>query len=189
MPWPFHQKFTTPDKHDNAGIVDAAYDENMEQPLIHRFKKYSQKIKDLEESKQDLLKRIQQNAEAATGANAEEIAIQSELMETTKELGVLNKTLSQIDSIHKKDRNPLALLVVERVANHKTIPDLTKMARQLKEILANQETDPFVRKEVSRNLEANANKTIKEIADAIAQIKTDARKGLERKKMLEEKND
>ncbi|MEK9633604.1 MAG: hypothetical protein VW622_07175 [Opitutae bacterium] len=167
--------------------VDAAYDENMEQPLIHRFKKYNEKIKDLEESKQDLLERIHQNAEAATGANVEEIAIQSELMETTNELGVLNKTLSQIDSIHKKDRNPLALLVVERVANHKTIPDLTKMARQLKEILANQETDPFVRKEVSRNLEANANKTIKEIADAIAQIKTDARKGLERKKMLEEK--
>ncbi len=167
--------------------VDAAYDENMEQPLIHRFKKYSEKIKDLEESKQDLLERIHQNAEAATGANVEEIAIQSELMETTNELGVLNKTLSQIDSIHKKDRNPLALLVVERIANHKTIPDLTKMARQLKIILANQETDPFVRKEVSRNLEANANKTIKEIADAIAQIKTDARKGLERKKMLEEK--
>ena len=167
--------------------VDAAYDENMEQPLIHRFKKYSEKIKDLEESKQDLLERIQQNAEATTGANVEEIAIQSELMETTKELGVLNKTLSQIDSIHKKDRNPLALLDIERVANHKTIPDLTKMARQLKEILANQETDPFVRKEVSRNLEANANKTIKEITDAIAQIKTDARRGLERKKMLEEK--
>ena len=35
------------DKHDNEGIVDAAYDENMEQPLIHRFKKYSEKIKDL----------------------------------------------------------------------------------------------------------------------------------------------
>ena len=167
--------------------VDAAYDENMEQPLIHRFKKYSEKIKDLEESKQDLLERIQQNAEAATGANVEEIAIQSELMETTKELGVLNKTLSQIDSIHKKDRNPLALLVVERVANHKTIPDLTKMARQLKEILANQETDPFVRKEVSRNLEANANKTIKEIADAIAQIKTDAEKDSSVKKCWKKK--
>ena len=167
--------------------VDAVYHENMDQPLIHRFKKYSEKIKELEESKQDLLERIQRNAEATTGANVEEIAIQSELMETTKELGVLNKTLSQIDSIHKKDRNPLALLGVERIANHKTIPDLTKMARQLKIILANQETDPFVRKEVSRNLEANANKTVKEIADAIAQIKTDAREGLERKKMLEEK--
>ena len=167
--------------------VDAAYHENMDQPLIHRFKKYSEKIKELEESKQDLLERIQRNAEATTGANVEEIAIQSELMETTKELGALNETLSQIDSIHKKDRNPLALLVVERVANHKTIPDLTKMARQLKEILANQATDPFVRKEVSRNLEANTNKTAKEIADAIAQIKTDAREGLERKKMLEEK--
>ena len=75
----------------------------------------------------------------------------------------------------------LALLVVKRVANHKTIPDLTQMARQLKEILANQETDPFVRKEVSRNLDANANKTVKEIADAIAQIKTDAREGLKLK--------
>ena len=105
MPWPFHQS-STPDKHDNEGIVDAAYDENMEQPLIHRFKKYSEKIKDLEE-KTGSSERIQQNAEAATGASVEEIAMQSELMETTKELGVLNKTLSQIDSIPKKTATPL----------------------------------------------------------------------------------
>ena len=81
-----------------------AYDENMEQPLIHRFKKYSEKIKDLEESKQDLLK-IQQTPKPLREQTPKKLPL-NELMETTKELGVLNKTLSQIDS-PQKDRNPL----------------------------------------------------------------------------------
>ena len=81
----------------------------------------------------------------------------------------------------------LALLKVERVANHKTIPELVQMARQLKEILANQGTDPFVRKEVSRNLETTTVKTVQEIADAITRIKSEAREGIERKEVLEER--
>ena len=108
-------------------------------------------------------------------------------MEISNELGLLNETLSQIDSIHKNDRNPLALLKVERVANHKTIPELVQMAKQLKEILANQSTDPFVRKEVSRNLETTTVKTVQEIADAITRIKSEAREGIERKEVLEER--
>ena len=60
------------------------------------------------------------------------------------------------------------------------------MARQLKEIEANQETDPFVRKEVvSRNLEANE-QNHKRIADAIVTIKTVMQK-YSNEKMLEEK--
>ena len=165
----------------------AATDENMEQPLISRFQKYNEKIRDLERRKHDLVEQIQRSVTNATGANIEEIALQSELMEISNELGLLNETLSQIDSIHKNDRNPLALLKVERVANHKTIPELVRMARQLKEILANRGTDPFVRKEVSRNLEATTDKTVKEIAEAITQIKSEAREGIERKEVLEER--
>jgi hypothetical protein len=166
---------------------EAASDENMDQPLISRFQKYKAKIQDLERRKHDLVEQIQQSATNAKGANIEEIALQSELMETSNELGLLNETLSQIDSVHKKDNNPLALLEVERVAKHKTIPELVQMASQLREILTNQGTDPFIRKEVSRNLEATTVKTVKEIATAINEIKSEARQGLERKETLEER--
>jgi hypothetical protein len=131
------------------------------------------------------VEQIQQKGTNAQGVNIEEIALRSEIMETSKELSLLNEMLSQIDSIHKNDRSPLALLKVERVANHKTIPELVQRARQLKEILANQGTDPFLRKEVSRNLEATTDKTVKEIAEAITQIKSEAREGIERKEVLE----
>lgn len=165
----------------------AASDESMEQPLISRFQKYNEKIRGLERRKHDLVEQIQRSVTNTTGANIEEIALQSELMEISNELGLLNETLSQIDSIHKNDRNPLALLKVERVANHKTIPELVQMAGQLKEILANQGTDPFVRKEVSRNLETTTVKTVQEIANAITLIKSEAREGIERKEVLEER--
>jgi hypothetical protein len=164
---------------------NAASDETMEQPLISRFQKYNEKIRELEQLRHDLVEQIQQKGTNAQGVNIEEIALRSEIMETSKELSLLNEMLSQIDSIHKNDRSPLALLKVERVANHKTIPELVQRARQLKEILANQGTDPFLRKEVSRNLEATTDKTVKEIAEAITQIKSEAREGIERKEVLE----
>ena len=165
----------------------ATSNESMEEPLISRFQKYNENIRGLERRKRNLVEQIQRSVTNTTGANIEEIALQSELMEISNELGLLNETLSQIDSIHKNDRNPLALLKVERVANHKTIPELVQMAGQLKEILADQGTDPFVRKEVSRNLETTTVKTVQEIANAITLIKSEARERIERKEVLEER--
>jgi hypothetical protein len=166
---------------------NAVSGENIEQPLISRFQKYKEKIRALEERKHDLIEQVQLSSSSSMGANIEEIALQSELMETSNELGLLNEALIQIDSIHKKNPSPLALLEVERIANYKAIPELTRMANRLREILANRNTDPFVRKEVTRNLETTTVKTVNEISAAIAQIKSETREGLKRKETLDER--
>lgn len=165
----------------------ATSEESLERPLIFRFQKYWQKIEVLEQSKLELVEQIQQSASIAKGANIEEIALQSELIETSKELAMLNETLSRIDSIHKKDPSPLALLEVERIAKYQNLPELIAMTGQLRKILGNQDTDSFVRKEVSRNLDTTMSKIVREIASAITQLKSETKEGLKRKKVLEER--
>jgi hypothetical protein len=166
---------------------NAVSGENMEQPLISRFQKYKEKIRSLEERKYDLIEQVRLSSSSPIGANIEEIALQSELMETSNELGLLNEALIQIDSIHKNNPSPLALLKVKRIANHATIPELTRMADQLRKILADRNTDPFVRKEVTRNLETTTIKTVNEISASITQIKSETREWLKRKETLEER--
>ncbi|MBN37369.1 MAG: hypothetical protein CMI29_02780 [Opitutae bacterium] len=165
----------------------ATLEESLERPLIFRFQKYRQKIGVLEQRKLELVEQIQQSASIAKGANIEEIALQSELIETSKELAMLNETLSRIDSIHKKDPSPLALLEVERIAKYQNLPELIAMTSQLRKILGNQDTDSFVRKEVSRNLDSTMSKIVREIAGAITQLKSETKEGLKRKEVLEER--
>ena len=165
----------------------ATLEESLERPLIFRFQKYRQKIGELEQRKLELVEQIQQSTSIAKGANIEEIALQSELIETSKELAMLNETLSRIDSIHKKDPSPLALLEVERIAKYQNLPELIAMTGQLRKILGNQDTDSFVRKEVSRNLETTMSKIVREIAGAITQLKSETKEGLKRKEVLEER--
>ena len=99
----------------------------------------------------------------------------------------LSEALRQIESIRRNNPNPMAQLAVEKVANYKTIPDLVRLSAQLGTILANDDSDPFVKKEVSRNLASTNQKIDREITKAIEWIKSDTTETLERKKALERK--
>jgi hypothetical protein len=173
-------------------IVIRAYEqaiseETMGNPLISTFNKHREKLEALEQKINYLVEQIQKSARGGSGANIEEITLEAELAETTSELGSIGSTLRQIDSIRKNNPNPMAQLAVEKVANYKTIPDLVRMAAQLETMLANEDSDPFVKKEVSRNLHSTNQKIDREITNAIDWIKSVTKETLERKKVLERK--
>lgn len=175
-----------------AKIVIRAYEqaiseETMRDPLISTFKKNREKIDALDLDISYLVEQIQKSARGGSGANIEEIALQAELAETTNELGSLGETLRQIESIRKNNPNPVAQLAVESVANYKTIPELVRMSAQLETMLANENPDSFVKKEVSRNLDSTNQQIDREITNAIDWIKSVTKEALERKKVLERK--
>jgi len=175
-----------------AHIVIQAYkqaisEETIDAPLISTFNKHRGKIDALEKDVNHLVEQIQKSARGGSGANIEEITLEAELAETTRELGSIGATLRQIDSIRKDNPNPMAQLAVEKVANYKTIPDLVRMSAQLGTMLANEDPDPFVKKEVSRNLHSTNQKIDREIKNAIDWIKSVTKETLERKKVLERK--
>jgi hypothetical protein len=175
-----------------AHIVIQAYkqaisEETIDAPLISTFNKRREKIDALEKEMNYLVEQIQKSARGGSGANIEEITLEAELAETTSELGSIGTTLRQIESIRKDNPNPMAQLAVEKVANYKTIPDLVRMSAQLGAMLANEDSDPFVKKEVSRNLDSTNQKIDREIKNAIDWIKSVTKETLERKKLLERK--
>ena len=55
----------------------------------------------------------------------------------------------------------MAQLAVEKVSNYKTIGNHVRLSGQLRTILANEDSDPFVKQEVSRNL-ASTNQKIRQ---------------------------
>jgi hypothetical protein len=175
-----------------ASIVIQAYqkaisEETMDEPLISKFNKHREKMDALDLKINYLVEQIQKSARGGRGANIEEIALQAELAETTNELGSLGETLRQIESIRKNNPSPMAQLAVESIANYKTIPELVRMSAQLGTVLANENPDSFVKKEVSRNLDSTNQQINREITNAIDWIKSVTKEALERKKVLERK--
>ena len=175
-----------------SNIVIRAYEqaiseETMDAPLISTFNKHREKINALEKKISYLVEQIQKSARGGGGTNIEEITLEAELAETTNEIVTLSEALRQIESIRRNNPNPMAQLAVEKVANYKTIPDLVRLSAQLGTILANDDSDPFVKKEVSRNLASTNQKIDREITKAIEWIKSDTTETLERKKALERK--
>ena len=175
-----------------SNIVIRAYEqaiseETMDAPLISTFNKHREKINALEKKISYLVEQIQKSARGGSGTNIEEITLEAEVAETTSELESLGGTLRQIESIRRNNPNPMAQLAVEKVANYKTIPDLVRLATQLGTILANNEPNSFIKKEVSRNLDSTNQKIDREIKNAIEWIKSETTKALERKKVLERK--
>ena len=81
----------------------------------------------------------------------------------------------------------MAQLEVEKIAKFKALPELVRMSAQLETMLANENPDDFVRKEVSRNLNSTKEQIFLLIKNAIDQIKIETKEALARKKGLERK--
>ncbi|MDC0156491.1 hypothetical protein OAK38_01870 [Verrucomicrobia bacterium] len=161
--------------------------ETMDDPLIAKFQKHLKKMADLDQKINLLVEKIQKSSRDGNSANVEEIALQAELDQTNKELSSMVKPLRQIESLSKSNPNPMALLEVEKIAKYKSLPELVRMSAQLETMLANDNPDSFVKKEVLRNLDSTKQNIDKEIKNAIAWIKSVAKETLDRKKGLERK--
>ena len=81
----------------------------------------------------------------------------------------------------------MAQLEVEKIATFKALPELVRMSAQLETMLANENPDDFVRKEVSRNLNSTKEQIFLLIKNAIDQTKIETKEALARKKGLERK--
>ena len=161
--------------------------ETMDDPLIAKFQKHLKKMADLDQKINLLVEQIQKSSRSGNGTNVEEIALQAELDQTNKELSSMVEALRQIESVSKSNPNPMAQLEVEKIAKYKSLPELLRMAVQLETMLANENPDDFVRKEVSRNLSSTKEQIFLLIKTAIDQIKVETKETLGRKKGLERK--
>ena len=161
--------------------------ETIDDPLIAKFQKHLKKMADLDQKINLLVEQIQKSSRNGNGANVEEIALQAELDQTNKELSSMVEALRQIESISKNDPNPMAQLEVEKIAKFKALPELVRMSAQLETMLANENPDDFVRKEVSRNLNSTKEQILLLIKNAIDQTKIETKEALARKKGLERK--
>lgn len=161
--------------------------ETIDDPLIAKFQKHLKKMADLDQKINLLVEQIQKSSRNGNGANVEEIALQAELDQTNKELSSMVEALRQIESISKNDPNPMAQLEVEKIAKFKALPELVRMSAQLETMLANENPDDFVRKEVSRNLNSTKKQILLLIKNAIDQTKIETKEALARKKGLERK--
>ena len=159
----------------------------MDDPLIAKFQKHLKKMADLDQKINLLVEQIQKSSRDGNSANVEEIALQAELDQTNTELSSMVEALRQIESISKSNPNPMAQLGVEKIAKYKAIPELVRMSAQLETMLANENPDDFVRKEVSRNLSSTNEQIFLLIKNAIDQIKVETKETLGRKKDLERK--
>ena len=166
---------------------EAISKETMDDPLIAKFQKHLKKMADLDEKINLLVEQIQKSSRDGNRANVEEIALQAELDQTNTELSSMVEALRQIESISKSNPNPMAQLEVEKIAKYKALPELVRMASQLETMLANENPDGFVRKEVSRNLSSTKEQIFLLIKNAIDQIKVETKQTLGRKKDLERK--
>ncbi len=165
----------------------AISEEGMDEPIISRFHKYRKKINTLLGQKEDLVQQIRSQAKVGIGANVEEIALQAELEEIESDLAALDRTLSQIDSVHRLDPNPMKLLEVEGVARRENIPELTLMVDQLETMLVNESQDPNLQKEVAKHLALTRNRITKAIEKAIVSLKEETKSTLRKKKLTETK--
>ncbi len=163
----------------------AISEEGMDEPIISRFDKYRKKINTLLGQKEDLVQQIRSQAKVGTGADVEEIALQAELEEIESDLAALDRTLSQIDSVHRLDPNPMKLLEVEGVAGRENIPELTLMVDQLETMLVNESQDPNLQKEVAKHLALTRNRITKAIEKAIVNLKEETKSTLRKKKLTE----
>ena len=161
--------------------------ETMDDPLIAKFQKHLKKMADLDQKINLLVEQIQKSSRSGNGTNVEEIALQAELDQTNKELSSMVEALRQIESISKSNPNPMAQLEVEKIAKYKSLPELVRMSVQLETMLANENPDDFVRKEVSRNLSSAKEQIFLLIKNAIDQIKVETKETLGRQKALERK--
>lgn len=173
-------------------VILDTYKKELEQettnyPLVPKLSEQRDRIKILEGNQLHLAKQIQEENENSSSQSIEEIAIRSELIQTTSEINVQVMALKEIEKIHLNRKDPVEYLTIPALASFGNVEEFISNIDQLKKMLVDRKLESVLRKEVTKNinkLEASLNQ---ELARGIDDIKVISRTALKRKIELQKR--
>jgi hypothetical protein len=172
-------------------IIDT-YKKELEQettnnPLVPKLSKQRDKIKILEGNQLHLAKQIQEENENSSSQSVEEIAIRSELIQTTSEINVQVVALEEIEKIHLNRKDPVEYLTIPALASFGNVEEFLSNIDQLKKMLVDRKLESILRKEVTKNINKLEASLSQELASGIDDIKVRSRTALKRKIELQKR--
>jgi len=172
-------------------IIDT-YKKELEQettnnPLVPKLSKQRGKIKILEGNQLHLAKQIQEENENSSSQSIEEIAIRSELIQTTNEINVQVVALEEIEKIHVNRKDPVEYLTIPALASFGNVEEFLSNIDQLKKMLVDRILESILRKEVTKNINKLEASLSQELASGIDDIKVRSRTALKRKIELQKR--
>ena len=135
----------------------------------------------LEQSQLQLAKQIQEENENSPGQSIEEIALLAELSQVKNDIQSGVKALKEIENIHLAQKDSSEYLTIKMLAEFGNVQDFFSNIVELKKLLAKQELEPILKKEVNKNLYKLESSLAQEIARGIDHIKRTSRVSLDRK--------
>ena len=135
----------------------------------------------LEQSQLQLAKQIQEENENSPGQSIEEIALLAELSQVKNDIQSGVKALKEIENIHLAQKDSSEYLTIKMLADFGNVQDFFSNVVELKKLLAKQELEPILKKEVNKNLDKLESSLAQEIAKGIDHIKRTSRVSLDRK--------
>ena len=135
----------------------------------------------LEQNQLQLAKQIQEENENSPGQSIEEIALLAELSQVKNDIQSGVKALKEIENIHLAQKDSSEYLTIKMLADFGNVQDFFSNVVELKKLLAKQELEPILKKEVNKNLDKLESSLAQEIAKGIDHIKRTSRVSLDRK--------
>ena len=172
-------------------IIDT-YKKELEQettnnPLVPKLSKQRDKIKILEGNQLHLAKQIQEENENSSSQSIEEIAIRSELIQTTSEINDQVMALEEIEKIHLNRKDPVEYLTIPALASFGNVEEFLSNIDQLKKMLVDRKLESILKKEVTKNINKLEASLSQELASGIDDIKVRSRTALKRKIELQKR--
>ncbi len=161
--------------------------ESRDKPLVNKLLKQRKEITMLEQNQLQLAEQIQEENENSSSQSIEEIAIRSELIQTTNEINSYVAALlgNRKNSLSKKDPNEY--LTINELSTFGSVEEFLTSIDRLQRMLVNQDLEPILKKEVTKNLTKLKASLNQELAMGIEHIKELSRTALEQKIQLQKK--
>ena len=161
--------------------------ESRDKPLVNKLLKQRKEITMLEQNQLQLAEQIQEENENSSSQSIEEIAIRSELIQTTNEINSYVAALLEIEKIHLSKKDPNEYLTINELSTFGSVEEFLTSIDRLQRMLVNQDLEPILKKEVTKNLTKLKASLNQELAMGIEHIKELSRTALEQKIQLQKK--
>lgn len=161
--------------------------ESTARPLLNKLLKQRKEILMLEQNQLQLAEQIQEENENSSSQSIEEIAIRSELIQTTNEINSYVAALVEVEKIHMNKKDPIEYLTIIKLSTFGSVEEFLTNIDQLKRMLVNQDLEPILKKEVTKNLAKLKASLNQELARGIEHIKELSKTALEQKIQLQKK--
>jgi hypothetical protein len=97
----------------------------------------------LEQNQLQLAEQIQEENENSSSQSIEEIAIRSELIQTTNEINSYVAALVEIEKIHMNKKDPIEYLTIIKLSTFGSVEELLTNIDRLERMLVNQDLEPI----------------------------------------------